>query len=258
MKEQMAVQKLLHAKYEEQRHKNPAYSRRAFAKKLGLSAGAISELFNGRRQVSRDLARKLADRLLLDPQERSELFRLFPEKRKPRADEVASNYLQLSADQFHVIGEWYHFAILTLMRTANFKSDPQWIAERLGLPPSTIKQALERLKRMELIAEDRRGNLTRSPTRYRTTDDVANVSVKKAHLQYLESAKKALEQVPVRERDFTSVMMAVNPKNLPKAKERIRKFQDDMMELMETNPRTQVYQMLISLFPLTGTPDGQG
>ncbi len=258
MKEQIAIQKLLQTKYEEIRDKNPSFSRRAFAKKLGISAGAVSELFNGRRQVSKGLAERLSDRLLLDPQERSELFKLFPEKRRYKKesneDEVTANYLQLSADQFHVIGEWYHFAILTLMRTSDFQSDPKWVSERLGLPITTIKQAIERLKRIELITEDKNGNLVRSKTRYRTTDDVANVSVKKAHLQYLDSARKALEQVPVDQRDFTSVMMAIDPANLPKAKELIRKFQDELTEVLETKPKSEVYQLHVSLFPLTETP----
>jgi len=252
MKEQVALQKILHLRYEELRIRNPLFSRRAFSKKLGLSAGAMSELFNGKRQVSLALAEKISDKLDLDPQERAELFSLFQKKRSVvRTDAIDPNYLQLSADQFRVIGDWYHFAILTLMRTKVFKSDASWIAERLGLSISVVTGALDRLKRLSVIAEDKDGRLRRSKTRYRTSDDVANISVRKAHSQYIEKAREALENLPVEKRDFTSLMLTLSPEQLPCAKEKIRKFQDDLSAELEKQPQSEVYQLCIHLFPLT-------
>jgi len=255
MKEQLAVQKLLLTRYEDIRSKNPQYSRRAFSKKLGLSAGAISELFNGQRKISVKLAERIAQRLALDPQERTELFAHFPSRvrriKLKATDQVDPNYLQLSADQFRVIGDWYHFAILTLMRTKGFKSDVKWIANRLALSPIIVKTALERLKRLELIQEDRKGNLARSKTSYRTSDDIANSSVRRAHSQYLDRARNALDTVSVEKRDFTSVMLTLSPHQLPRAKEIIRKFQDELAAELESAPQSEAFQLCVQLFPLT-------
>lgn len=260
MKEQIALQKILLTKYEDLRSKNPSYSRRAFSKKLGLSAGAISELLNGQRKVSIKLAERIAQRLALDPQERSELFGLFPKRvrrKQDLTDSVDPNYLQLNIDQFRVIGDWYHFAILTLMRSKGFKSDINWIANRLNLSPTITKTAIDRLKRLELIREDERGNLTRSKTRYRTSDDVANASVRLAHSQYLDRARNALDTLSVNQRDFTSLMLTLSPQQLPRAKEIIRKFQDDLAAELEATPQPEVYQLCVQLFPLTQKNEGE-
>jgi uncharacterized protein (TIGR02147 family) len=255
MKEQIAIQKILHQKYGELKSRNPGFSRRAFSKRLGLSPGAISELFNGQRKASLKLAERIASRLALDPQERAELFSSFKAKGESTSqnpsDTIDPQYLQLSADQFHIIGDWYHFAILTLMRVKNFKSDINWIAERLGLSKSTVQLAMDRLKRVELVKEDNKHHWTRSKTRFRTTDDVANISVRKAHAQYIDKAREALDTVPVNRRDYTSLMMSVNPEQLPLAKEKIRKFQDELSAELEKHPGSEVYQLCIQLFPLT-------
>ncbi len=258
MKQHFYLRNLLQAKFEEIRLKNPQFSRRAFGKRLQLSAGAISELLNGRRKVSPALLKKISDRLMLDPEERSKLLTEGPKSPELQRDEVDSEYLRLSTDQFHIIGDWYHFAILTLMRTKDFKSSNEWIAKRLGLPVATVRVAIERLQRLEMVKEDKNGKLTRTKVRYRTTDDVANISVRKAHHQYLDNAKKALESVSVEKRDYTSLMMAIDPVDLPKAKVIIRKFHDELSLLMKDGKGPEVFQLLISFFPLTDSKPEHG
>lgn len=265
MQEQLSLQKFLQARLEELRIRNPQYSRRAFSRRLGLSPGAISDIFNGRRRVSYKLARKITDRLGLDPQERTELLSPFMAKTLgtiTRSDAAGSeildsDYLQLSTDQFRVIGDWYHFAILVLMRSRGFKSDPQWISDRLGIGKSEVERAIARMVRLGIV-ERKNGKLTRSKKRYRTTDDVSSVAVRRAHHQYLEKAAEALHSVPVELRDFTSLMMSIDTKKLPRAKEIIRKFQDELSELLEDEPQAEVYQLLIQFFPLTQSKNLKG
>jgi uncharacterized protein (TIGR02147 family) len=257
MKEQLLLQKILITKFEELRVKNSHYSRRAFSKKLGISAGAISELFNGQRNVSAKLAERIADRLELDPQERSELLGPFHgNKRHSNRQDPSSyttgglSYLQLSADQFQVIADWYHFAFLTLMRTKDFRTDVLWIAARLGLTPALVQGAIDRLKRVGLVQETN-GVLNRAKASHRTSDDIVNLSVRRAHFQYLDKAREALESLSVHERDFTSLILTLSPEDLPKAKEMIRKFQDELSRSLETDTQSEVFQLCIQLFPLT-------
>jgi len=44
--------------------------------------------------------------------------------------------------------------------------------------------------------------------------------------------------------------MAVDPKKLPLAKQRIQEFNRELSSLLETGDRTQVYQFQSCLFPL--------
>jgi len=258
MNEQLAFRKLLLKKYEEQRIKNPHISRREFSKGIGLSAGAISEIFNGQRKVSVKLARRVVQKLGLDPQERVNLIKVFEKRAKrPRRVRPSSkpavdpNYLRVSADQFRVIGDWYHFAILALMKTQDFKSDIAWIADRLGLNVTAARTAVERLKRLALVREDESGNLTASGVNHCTPDDISNASIRLAHFELMVKARQALEALSVEERDITAFMLNLSPAQLPRAKEMIRKFQDDLAAEFETQPQSDVYQLCIQLFPLT-------
>lgn len=258
MKEQVAFQKLLQKKYEELRFENPSLSRRAFSKSLGLSPGAISEIFNGQRKVSLKLAKRISERLGLDPEARAELYGTFEKyAKKPRrlrtkrAKAPEPEYLRLSADQFRVIGDWYHFAILALMQTSDFKSDVAWISSRLALNPAIVRSAIDRLKRVGLIREDEKGNLISSDIAPCTSDDVSNASIRLAHFELLLKARTALETLPVNERDFTAFMLNLSPSQLPRVKERIRKFQNELAEEFESQPQPEVYQLCMQLFPLT-------
>jgi uncharacterized protein (TIGR02147 family) len=252
MKEQVAIQRILRERFEELRTRNPAYSIRAFSKKVGLSPATLSRVLNGKRKVSRKLADAISGKLMLDPQERSELLEKFPTRAKMPRDSVDASYLQLTADQYQVVADWQSFAILGLTEIPEFKNDPDWIAGRLNISITEVKRVLERLKRLEMVIEDESGNLKRAKSRYRTTDDVVNLSLRKSHYQNLDLAQQSLDHDSIQERDFTWVTFPMDTKKMSEAKTLIRKFQDDLYEVLEkdANPN-EVYRLAIQLFPLT-------
>lgn len=258
MKDQIAVQNILREKFGEIQRQNPRYSLRAFAKKVGVHVGALTYIMNGKRNVSRDLAERITRRLLLDPQQRSEILGLFPEKRKNRKPGLAaqgevleSRYLELSAAQFKISAEWEHFAIMSLAKCADFQSSPSWIASRLGITETRARQVVDRLLQLGLFTLDASGTLTRSEKSYRTTDDIADISLKRHHEQSLDLAKESLFRDDVSRRDFTTITMAIDPKKLSMAKELIRKHEDELSDLLESGHRTEVYRLSMQLFPLS-------
>src|SRR5690606_13180760 len=123
-----------------------------------------------------------------------------------------------------IIGDWYHFAILSLMKTKDFSAEPSFIAKRLGISETEASQAIERLARLEMIERDSEGQWKRARPKFRTSDDIPNISLQKAQRQNLDLALQALIDVPVELRDFTAITMPADPDLLPKAKELIRKF----------------------------------
>lgn len=253
MDAQIYLQQKLREKLSELQAKNPAYSLRAFSRKLGLNSGVVSSVLNGKRGVSRNTAVQIADRLGLDPQERSELLTQFPERRRQRHVESRRihAHAQLNADQFHVISGWQHFAILSLMKTSDFRPDADWIATRLGIKAQDARAAIERLERLGMIEADAAGVWRRAHPQYRTPDDVANASIRRAHAQNLELAQRSLERDEVHERDFTGMVFAMDPAKLPEAKERVRKFQDELAEFLETGNKSEVFTFCTQLMPLT-------
>ncbi|MES2964453.1 MAG: TIGR02147 family protein, partial [Bdellovibrionota bacterium] len=152
---EITPQAWLQAEYEARRRKNPSYSLRRMAQQLEVSSGRLSELLSGRRQLTRAAAEKIATKLAYDPEKKKKLLDLVEIQRNPANPPPTSheNYLQLSADAFHVIADWHHFAILSLIDLDDFDPAPAAIAKRLGISTIEARSSLERMTRLGLIVE---------------------------------------------------------------------------------------------------------
>lgn len=238
---------LLLKKYEEGKQKNQRWSQRAFAARLGLSSGALSEILQGKRILSSQLKKKIAAKLQLSPLEESEFFaEELPEHLKTHR----LDYYKLSNDHFHLISDWWHYAILNLINTKDFKPSVPWIGQRLGLTEKIVQDAWDRLFRLELLKKEGK-KVSRTYARMETSDNILNLSIQKAHIQDLELIEKSILEVPPELRDHTSMTVVMNKKSIQKAKELIRLFQDRFSEEVETNLGEEVYKISVSLFPLT-------
>lgn len=256
MDEQLAIQNLLRSHLLAAQSKNPKFSLRSYSRKVGIHAGALSSIINGKRNVSKSLAEKITRKLLIDPQHRNEILSLFPDKRKYRntvemKEESGTSYLEIEASTFKLMAEWEHFAVLSLIKTHDFKKDPAWIGERLGISKFRANEVIDRLVELGFLKETVDGELVRVHANIRSSDDTVNLSVRKSHEENLELARESLSRDHILSRDFTTLTMAVDPAKMTVAKEMIRKFQDDLSEVMETGDITEVYRLSIQLFPLT-------
>jgi uncharacterized protein (TIGR02147 family) len=254
MKEQLSLLKVMRSRYLELQTKNPSYSIRAFAKKLGIGASTMSMIMNGQRKASRKLAAQIADRLMLDPMERASVLEKFKAKAPRDEQESYANvihYLKISADQYQAFSEWHYVAILNLVRMKSFKNDSKWISNRLGITEAKAVEAVERLLRLEMLTE-KEGKITRNHPAYSTTDDVADVSVRKSHFQTLELAQKSLERDAIDIRDFSWMTMPVKQTRMKEMKEFVRKFQDEFVTLFGADvDADEVYRLSVQMFPLT-------
>lgn len=235
---------------------NPRYSLRMMAKRVGISPGRFSEFLSGKRSITPKQAQKIADGLNLDFGKRSAFLRLV------NADSTSSKlrlknmedvkFRQLSEDAFNAVADWYHFAILSLMDVDDFKMQPEWIGNRLGLAQSTVGAALQRLKNLGLI--EKRGRTWRKiDASHTTTHDVPSAALRISHKQSLRQAMDALDEVAVDLRDITSITMAVDLKSIPAVKKMIRAFRKQVSSVMETGRRTEVYNLNVQLVPVSKT-----
>lgn len=238
---------LLLKKFKESQLRNPNWSQRAFAQKLGVSSGSLSEIMKGKRPLTSRLKKKIAGVLQLSPLEQLDFFEEdLPQNFKP----VRHEYFRLSEDQFHLISDWWHYGILNLVKTKGFTTNQNWIADRLGLSTKMVNEAWDRLLRLGFLKKVQ-GKIVREYPRIETSDDLFDLSIQRAHVEDTKLIEKSLLEVPVELRDHTSMTFVMNKKNLKKAKEMIRLFQDQFSEEIEKNGNEEVYRLAISLFPLT-------
>jgi uncharacterized protein (TIGR02147 family) len=230
--------------------KNPSYSLRAFAKKLALSPAALSEILNSKRKVSIKKAQEILTRLNLNPEESFEIISQLNKKFAPK-----KNHTELNMDQFLLISEWYHFAILSLAETKKFKADSQWIAKRLGIKSQEAEGALERLERLGALIRNRKGELKASGQPLSTPDNIPSSAIRRQHSIMLNKALDSLDKDQIDQRDFLGVTMAIDPSKIPLAKKLLREFVGTLCSTLETGEQTEVYRFNSQLLPLSTLDD---
>lgn len=247
---QVGLQNLLISKLTELQKKNPKYSLRAFADKLDIGAGPLSQILKGKRRVSEKLASQLLDRIDADLDTRSKI--LIKQEMLVTPTAINDDAHILSEDQNRLIADWYHYAILSLTLVKDFKNQSNWIAERLGISENQVQDAIARMKRLRVLEESSQRKLKPTHRRVKTTDDVPNEYIKKGHEQTLELARRSLNLHTTEERDFTHLTVPTNPERIRAAKLHLRRMQAELCDiLMDTTDRTEVYRLSIGLFPLT-------
>lgn len=234
----------LQTKFSERCKKNARYSLRAFAKNLDLDPSTLSQILSGKRKISKKSIHELCLKLSASPKE---FYRFGLLNQVPLQD----NYLQVNVDTFAVISEWYHYAIMELTYISGFKADNKWIAKKLSITVEEAKSAIERLKRLGLLLEEN-GSLIKSSQRL-TNDGAINTSGahKELQKQVITRALVAVDECPQEEKDITSMTMAIDTRNLEKARLLIQKFRRDLCELLEDGDQEEVYNLGIQLYPIT-------
>jgi len=250
MEEQIAIQNKLHERLSDIRSRNPTYSLRAFSRKLQISSSALSEILNGKRRISKKIASRIIERLSLGPEEMTALLDLFPE-RTQRITQNAQRVLQISVDRYRLIAGWHHFAILSVAETEGFQSSPAWIGKRLGISEKDASDAIERLKRLDMIHTREDGSLAATGISYHSTDGVPNPGLRLVQHQNLELAKKSLDRDPLGTRDFTALTLAIDPEKFDEARQMIRRFRSRMQRLFENGRKKEVYKLCIQFIPVT-------
>lgn len=241
---------------------NPHYSLRAFARDLELSSARLSEVLSKKKGLSREAADQLTTKLKLNPIE-AEYFCDLVEvahARSPVAREAAiarirafspmDSVKNLEMDSFKIVSDWQHFAILGLMHLKEFKSDPSWMGDRLGISHDTVLECLARMIRVQMVKYEN-GAYKPFKDYVAGPDGIPSEAVRKLHKQLLEKAIVSLETQSVDERDMSSMIIPTSKKKLELAKKRIRDFRVRLnRELSEGSDLDEVYCLSIGFFDL--------
>lgn len=242
----------LQVELDRRKETNPLFSLRAFARNLGISPAQLSQIISGKRPLTITTAKTIAKALKLSPIESDFFWEAvnpdFVDKKKTRLSDEKRK--RLKEDEFRLICDWEHFAILSLSEIEDNSSDARWIARRLNIPLNSAADARDRLHRLGLI-EVKNSQFKQVSAPLTTTNDIKSESIQRSHYQNLTLAQEKLESVEVSKREYTTVTMATTPKKLKEAKTLIREFKRKLTEFLEDGDKTDVYTLAIQLFPLT-------
>jgi uncharacterized protein (TIGR02147 family) len=226
---------------------NSAYSLRSFAKSIDMDPSLVSKVINRKRNPSMGFIEKFFSKVDFEE------FALFSEEKNQLEMDDGETYENFE-DWCHIIANWYYPAICELTRLKEYRCEPLWIAERLGITKVQVEIALLRLEKVKMILKDQNGiykrnpnNLTNISNNKRTNEFLRNLQI-----QFLEKSRTALENIPRHKRDHTNITMAIDTRLIPRAKERIKNFRRELSdELQVSGEYNEVYQLSIGLFPIT-------
>ncbi|WP_413569867.1 TIGR02147 family protein [Bdellovibrio sp. HCB117] len=244
---------------------NPRYSLRAFARALEINPSHLSKILNGQIGISEDKFEHFITVLklpntIVQHLKRRDFFLREIEKQGQWMERVEKQveFLSLSLDQFRVMADWYHYAILELTRLADFQSDVAWIQTRLGLSANETQEAVDRLLRLDMLvkADDGKWKDNSDHVSNGTPNGTADAR-RDLQKQILNLALDALDDIPVEERLQSSMTMAVSKNQIEKAKQGIVTFQRAFATLLqeESEKKDSVYKLSISFFPVTKKVD---
>lgn len=130
---------------------------------MGVAPSNLSLILNEKKGISVKTALEIAKKLKLTSNEKELFINLVSYKcarsnkerlkAKNKLDEIKVSPEKniLKEDHFKIISDWYHFAIVELMTTQNFRSDLIWISKKLNITLIESTEAIERLTRLGLI-----------------------------------------------------------------------------------------------------------
>lgn len=242
IQQNLLLQKLIEA-YSAKKEFNNSFSMRAFSKRIGVSSGALTEIFQNKRRVTANTARKILGNLNFSTDEIEDFFQ---EKKLKRQ----RDFKNLSIDQYEVLSNWQYLALLNLIELPEGEHTPEVFAFRLGLSTKKTQEYLEKLLRLEMIELDGL-RYKRTFVRYQTSEDISNSAIKKYHRDTFALSENALREIAPELRDFSSIVLKMNIKNIKKIKTLIREFQDEISELVENDSPEDIYHLNVHLYPVT-------
>lgn len=235
----------LRKNFQERKAKNSAYGLRAFARDLKISPTALSQVLSEKRNFSKKNALTVAEKLGFTPgQIDAMLITILAIVAKDRDENVH----QLLEDEFCLISEWYHLAILSMAKTGKVKWDAGSIAKTLGLKECEVLLALERLERLQLLVK-KTGKLKRSAQPIRTTLDIPSSAIKKYHRENLKLVEHALDEIPVHLREISSMTLNIGPDQMPEAKKLIVDFKRKFSKKIECDQGDNTYTLGVHFYP---------
>ena len=248
----------------ERQASNSSYSLRAFARDIGLSPQQLSNVMNGHRGLSIPVAERIAKELNLDSHQKEFFIQSLKAKfsisknqrivaqAKLSELQTSGGSKSLQLDLFKTISNWYHFALVELIKISKGRKNTiEWFSAKLGIPENEVNLALGRLERLELISKTSQGWKVNQDTVV-SDQGIPTEAVKNFHRQLLEKSIQALAFQNGDERYGSSSTMPVKVKNVNRAKKLIQKFRVDFAkEISDHEGGEEIYGLSLQFYRLT-------
>lgn len=227
------------------------YSLRAFAKSLGVPVSTLSECIREKDSVTARRAGEIVKKLPIEKEEQDRLLALM--HLPPQQDRA-----KLPEEDYKILLDWRYIAILTCFELDGQDHEAVAIAKRLGIDVKEAAAILDDLVARGFLRAQG-GGLVKSEDHWQTSDGPPRDVIRRHHLENLEVARRALENVPADQRDFTSFTFAGNLQDLALIRQEIRALHARISAIVEgSRPKNRLLRFTINFFPMDQQPEESG
>jgi uncharacterized protein (TIGR02147 family) len=263
MKSTAAAAKLLKKLWSRLRLKDArTWSLREVARELKVSPGYLSKVLSNQKPLSKKFALKLIRTLRVDELNKTTVLSFFDEgsakakRTRPTARIEAYELPPESAEW--LLGKWFRLCLLDLMTTSDFKSDPNWMAERLGISSAEIEDTLKKLLAEGLAVVDQSGRYQKKHRFIRFPAAISKQSIRDHHKAQMKRATLELD-TKIAPKDFAQrlivgLSLACDPEKLSEVKGLLQNALYEAAEKLSDGNCTEVFQLNLQLFPQTSSP----
>lgn len=242
------------------------FSYRQFATLVGLkSPNYIQLVIQGKRNLTETTALRLAEKIKLSSKEAdyfASMVRLEnaandQEKLRFEREKFSAFKKLVTTDvgenQLIVLSEWWHLLVRELIALKEFEADGKWISERLRgvISPEQAEKSLQVLEKSEFVeVSDGKWRL-KDPVLDTGLENFPHSKMQEVHSEILKAWSRNLKNLSPLEQELGVLNIPMKRSSIPKLKEKILKFQDEVIGWLEnetSNGADEIVQLGTYLF----------
>ncbi|KYG62958.1 hypothetical protein AZI87_17000 [Bdellovibrio bacteriovorus] len=230
---------------ENKKKKNPRFSQRAFATKIGLSASTLNETLRGKRKLSKKTIAKLKIALEGD----ADFLEILESPLPP-----FSNFCVATNELTSIASSWYHYVILELTSTEDFNDNAEWISARIGISPEEAQKALNDLLNINELKRNQFNKIiSTNKNCIKVADETSRTIMIKTATEYLQKAQDSFTKRPPHERFWSNMVIACSSEDMDYIQTKAVEFVQECHEYLSrlNVPKDEVYVLNIGFTPMT-------
>jgi uncharacterized protein (TIGR02147 family) len=251
--------------YEFKKKENPYFSYRFMSGRVGLDAGYLVKVLQGKYHIAEKSIEKFVALCKLNEKE-AEYFTNLVYFSKAKSEKSIKLHFEkllslkkikanrIEEFQYEFYQKWYYSAIRSLLGFYDFSDDFKQLSDKLS-PRITVKQArdaMRLLEKLNFVKKEADGRYALTDELITTGEEWRSIAIKQFQRETINLASESLDRHNKDHRDISTVTMAVSQSDIAEIKEIIKEFRSSILKLVNesTTPDT-VYQLNVQLFPMT-------
>lgn len=253
--------------FEHSKMERRGFSHRSFANKAGFkTSNFLLLVIKNKRNLTEESLAKVIQGLDLNKQE-SEFFRNLVFLNQASAPGDRDQYYQrmiqskkfselkpIEKQQYQYYSKWYHPVIRELVCSREFDGTAEWISDRLypQITPAQCAKSIELLENLGFIKKNSANRYEQASSIISTGAELHSLIIHNYHTAMLDLTKLIMNQLPVHQRDTSTLTLGVKKERIPQLRESIRRFRQEILSMVASDHEPEeVAQLNIQFFPVT-------